>query len=244
MSYFSHKFNEVALKTKGSLSHAFAAAALSTPGQIFMRNAGRISGVSFIGGNLVLGIQYALPAIGFIASNGFLMASDFMGKRSDEILPRLPIGNLARKAIANIAPNGLRFAGIASMMSTGALAYLVRNEPSVAALWISCSTIALQASSYIFEKQFHQLAEKASQAKSRVLSHIFSPIAKYPILTMTMMDNFGKAIMAYGAYKSGNLELLVATGIWSVGGNGGVICKDENVVKWVERKRDAISREP
>ncbi len=143
-------------KTKGSLSQAFAAVALSTPGQIFMRNAGRISGLSFLAGDLLLGYQYLAPAIAFIASDAALAISDFQGKKPNEILPGFPITDTARKLLVKAAPHGLRAAGIACVSAAAMLGFLTRNEPGHVALLTSSSMIALQGVSWIFEKQFHQ----------------------------------------------------------------------------------------
>jgi hypothetical protein len=236
MSEYSETFNKIASRVRGGLSHVFATAALSKPGKFFIDRAGRIAGFSYFAGDVNLGLQYLVPSVCFVLSDALFALSDFVGVDSQNDDSKSTLGNKVRSSIGKIAPFAVRSSGVALLLGTTALAYLTRNADGYGALAVSYATIAAHSLSYIFEEQFHKLAEKMVESKSKILSHVFSPLAKYPISSMAVTGLAGKAVMAYGAWASGDKTMFTSAALWALG-DASVICKDQNVLKWIDKMR-------
>ncbi|PYX43469.1 MAG: hypothetical protein DMG79_22365, partial [Acidobacteria bacterium] len=83
------------------------------------------------------------------------------------------------------------------------------------------------------QRQIHALTQKMSESGSGVLRKIFRPLAQYPLLTTTMTDLSGKAMLAIAAVQQRDWRFIAATALWS-NGDLGVICKDENLLSWTQ----------
>src|SRR5205823_3034514 len=99
------------------------------------------------------------------------------------------------------------------------------DEPGFTALLTSCSLIGLQGYAMVAQRQIHALTQKMSESGSGVLRKIFRPLAQYPLLTTTMTDLSGKAMLAIAAVQQRDWRFIAATALWS-NGDLGVICKD------------------
>lgn len=213
-------FSRAAIGMANGIKNAFARAALTRPAQFYVRHAGVIGSLSFFAGDIAYGIKHAAPAVAFIVADACLAASDYVHNKS------------LQKILKHTVPA----AGVATLIGTGLMVHAGWNEPGRWALLTSCSMIGLQATTMIWQNRIHNLAERMSQSCSATLSKIFTPVAKYPVLTSTIADLVGKGIMAIGAIQQRDLRFIFATALWS-NGDGGLICKDENVIKWLEEKK-------
>ncbi len=215
-------FSRAALGTARGIRGAFARAALTKPGQVSVRHAGVIGSLSFFAGDIVYGIKHLAPAVAFIVADACLAASDYVHNKS----------------LQKILKHAVPAAGVATLVGTALMVHAGWDEPGRWALLTSCSMIGLQATTMIWQNRIHNLAARMSKSSSAMLSKIFTPLAKYPLLTTTITDLVGKGIMAIGAIQQKDLRFIFATALWS-NGDGGLICKDENVIKWLDEKKAA-----
>jgi hypothetical protein len=218
-------FGQAASATGGSLTSAFARAALSRPGQAFISHAGLISCLSFFAGDVAYGIKHVAPAAAFILADACLAASDYIHSEN----------------LKKYTKYALPVAGAAVIIGSGLMAQAEWNEPRRLAMLIPCALIALQGGALIFQTQMIEKAKKLSQSNSKILSNVFQPLAKYPLLTTTVTDLIGKGIMAFAALA--DPRFLIATALWSYA-DVGLICKDENVLNWLEEKKQKSTPTP
>jgi hypothetical protein len=92
--------------------------------------------------------------------------------------------------------------------------------------------LALQGYAMIAQLTIHSPAQNMTRSGSGILRTIFQALAQYPLLTTTVTDLAGKAILAIAEQQQG-WRSIAATGLWS-NTDLGVICKDENVLSWIK----------
>src|ERR1035437_3257751 len=178
-------FHKAASRTGEALTSVFARAALTRPGQFFVRHAGVISCASFFAGDLLYGINHWAPAAAFFAADAALAASDYIHNDKLKSVTKYPIP----------------VAGLASIIGAALMVRAGWHEAGPLPLMISCSLIMLQGCAMTAQEQINNLARKMSHSESGFLRRVFRPLAEYPVLATTAADLVGKALLAITAIQ-------------------------------------------
>ncbi len=183
---------------------------------LLLRHATTISGISFIVGNALLIVKNLhgghAPNDAEQAAGAFLLlASTFF-------------------ILTNRYPQMKPLAGIATLGGAIVLGCSGFGMPGQNALIFGSAMMALQSFTLIFENALHGFAQRSAGET------LFSPLARYPLLTSTACGFiFATLPMIYAAMMRLDFGMLVACAFWKIG-DCGLIASDRNVKKLLERR--------
>ncbi len=189
---------------KGALQSVFTQAAKTKAGQFVINNAGTISGISF-----------ALCDIGLIAKD--YMLEGRVPDRYEQMSGAVFLLTDGFLILSDKYPVIKKAAGGMFIVGGGLLGYSGLGTEGQTAQLVTTAIIGAQGLAFAFEDGLQNLATNMAEKGKGLLSAIFTPLAKYPVVTTCAIGAVSMASLMLAAVQKGDMGLVFVSAMGMLG---------------------------